>query len=112
MVAVTPADGIVWAIIVAMGVGTYALRLSFIGLSGHVEGLPPWLEQALRYVPAAVIAAIVFPALVVVDGSVTIAGNYRLLAGAFAAAVAWRTEDILATIVAGVGALLVIQAVL
>ena len=108
----TPPDAVVWAIIAAMGVGTFALRFSFLGLSGYVEGVPPWLEQALGYVPAAVIAAIVFPALVVVDGSVTVAGNYRLLAGAFAAAVAWRTEDILATIVAGVGALLVIQAVL
>ena len=111
MVAVTPADAAIWAIIVAMGVGTFALRYSFLGLSGYVEDVPPWLEQALRYVPAAVIAAIVFPALVVVDGSLSVAGNYRLLAGAFAAAVAWRTEDILATIVAGVGALLLIQAV-
>ena len=108
----TPADAVVWAIIVAMGIGTFALRFSFIGLSGYVEDVPPWLERALRFVPAAVIAAIVFPALVLVDGSVTVAGNDRLLAGAVAAAVAWRTEDILATIVAGMGALLVIQTVL
>ena len=105
----TPPDARVWAIILAMGVGTFALRFSFLGLSGYVEGVPPGLERALRFVPAAVIAAIVFPALFLVDGSVALAGNDRLLAGAVAALVAWRTEDILATIVAGVGALLVLQ---
>lgn len=108
----TYTDAVVWAVILAMGVGTFALRFSFLGLTGYVEEVPPRLEQALGFVPAAVIAAIVFPSLVLVDGAVTIAGNERLLAGAVAAAVAWRTEDILATIVAGVGLLLLIQAVL
>lgn len=105
-------DPVLWAIILAMGVGTFALRFSVLGLSGHVEGIPPRAERALQFVPAAVIAALVFPALFVVDGSLTVAGNDRLLAGAIAAPVAWRTEDILATIVVGVGALLIIQTVL
>ena len=104
----TPTGGVVWAVILAMGVGTFALRYSFMGLSGYVEDIPPGLERALAFVPAAVIAAILFPALVVVDGSLTVAGNDRLLAGASAAVVAWRTEDILATIVAGVGVLLLL----
>lgn len=105
----TRADAVVWTIILAMGVGTFALRFSFLGLSEYVGDVPPLVEQALEFVPAAVIAALVLPALIVVDGSVAVAGNDRLLAGAFAAAVAWRTEDILATIVAGVGALIVLQ---
>lgn len=103
---------VLWAIILAMGVGTFALRFSVLGLSGHVEGVPPRVERALQFVPAAVIAALVVPSLVVVDGAASIAGNDRLLAGAIAAPVAWRTEDILATIVVGVGALVALQTVL
>ena len=55
---------------------------------------------------------IVLPSLAVSDGTVAIAGNARLAAGALASVVAWRTEDILATIVAGVGALLALQLLL
>ena len=107
MVAVSP-DVLIWAIILAIGVGTFALRFSFLGLSAYVSEIPPGLERALRYVPAAVIAAIVLPAIVVVDGSVSVVGNDRVLAGAVAAVVAWRTEDILATIVVGIGVLLLL----
>ena len=105
----TYADAVVWAIVFAMGVGTFALRFSFLGLSERLGDLPPTAERALEFVPAAVLAALVLPALVVVDGTVAVGGNDRLLAGAFAAVVAWRTEDILATILAGVGALLLLQ---
>lgn len=105
----TPPDAAVWAVILAIGVGTFAFRFSFIGLSERIGEVPPPAERALEFVPAAVLAALVLPALVVVDGAVTVGGNDRLLAGSFAAVVAWRTEDILATIVAGVGALLVLQ---
>lgn len=106
----TPPDPVLWGLILAVGIGTFALRFSFIGLSGRVDDVPPLAERALAFVPAAVLAALVAPALLVVDGAVTVGGNDRLLAGAFAAVVAWRTEDILATIVAGVGALLLLQA--
>lgn len=105
----TPPDAVVWTIVFAMGVGTFALRFSFLGLSERLGDVPPVVERGLELVPAAVLAALVLPALVVVDGSLTVAGNDRLLAGALAAAVAWRTENILATIVAGVGALLALQ---
>ena len=108
----TPPDAVLWAVILAIGAGTFALRFSFIGLSERLGDLPPTAERALEFVPAAVLAALVLPALVVVDGSATIAGNDRLLAGAIAAVVAWRTEDILATIVVGVGGLLVLQTLL
>lgn len=112
MGVVTPPDPVLWAVIVAMGVGTFAFRFSFLGLSDRLDEVPPLAERALSFVPAAVLAALVLPALLVVDGSVAVAGNDRLLAGAFGAAVAWRTEDIFWTIVAGVGALLVLQALL
>jgi branched-subunit amino acid transport protein len=73
--------------------------------------VPPRLERALRYVPAAVLAALVVPAVVAADGSPTLLGNDRLLAGAAAALVAWRTESVLATIVVGMVALVALGAV-
>lgn len=96
----------IWSVIVAAAVGSFLLRLSFIGLFGYVDEVPPLLERALRYVPAAVLSALVLPGLVLVDGSLALSpSNERLIAGAFAAVVAWRTESMLATIGGGMGVL-------
>ncbi|UPV98867.1 AzlD domain-containing protein [Halorussus gelatinilyticus] len=95
-----------WLVILAAGVGTFLIRFSFIGLFGLLDDVPAVVERALRFVPAAVLAALVAPQLVVVDGSVALSpANPRLLAGALAALVAWRTEDVLATLVAGMAGL-------
>ncbi|USZ69264.1 AzlD domain-containing protein [Halorussus salilacus] len=95
-----------WAVILAAGVGTFAFRFSFIALFGRLDDVPEGVERALRFVPAAVLAALVAPDLVYADGAVAFTpANPRLLAGAVAAAVAWRTEDIAATLVAGMATL-------
>jgi branched-subunit amino acid transport protein len=96
----------VWAVIVAVGVATFLIRLSFIYLFGRIDTVPPRVTRALRYVPAAVLAALVVPAVVAVEP--TVAGTLtadRFLAGTVAAVVAWRTEDVTATIVVGLVAL-------
>lgn len=105
----TRADPVLWAAILVIAVGTFALRFSFIYLFERVRDVPPGVERALSFVAPAVLAALVAPALLVVDGSITVVGNERLLAGLAGVAVAWRTESIIWTIVAGVGALMVLQ---
>lgn len=96
------ADTLVWAAVVAIAVGTWLFRTSFVFLFGYIDEVPPWADRTLRFIPAAVIAAIIGPRLLVVDGSLAVdPGNERLLAGAAAFVVAWYTEDIFATIVAG-----------
>ena len=96
----------VWAIVVAVGVGTFCIRFSFIYLFEYLSEVPDGLERALRLVPAAVLSALVVPAVVVVDGSPALSlDNGRLLAAGAAAVVAWRTESVLATIVAGMATL-------
>ena len=98
-------NALVWVVILGASVGTFAIRLSFIALFGRFD-VPPRLEQALRFVPAAVLTALVAPRLVYLDGALALGlGNERLLAGALAAAVAWRTESMLWTIVVGMIAL-------
>ncbi|MFB6141033.1 MAG: AzlD domain-containing protein [Halosimplex sp.] len=96
----------VWPLIAVLGVATFALRLSFIQFSGVVDEFPPAARRALTFVPAAILAALVAPELVAVDGSLVGAVlNPRAIAGAVGAVVAWRTDDMMATIAVGMAAL-------
>lgn len=93
-----------------MAAGTFALRFSFIYLFGKVE-MPDWLRDALKFVPASVLAALVFPALVYSDGALDISlNNIRLLAGIGGALVAWRTKNVLWTILVGMVLFWILQA--
>lgn len=105
----TPGDATVWIAIGAIAVGTFALRFSILYLVDHVGTLPDPVEVALRFVPAAVLAALVAPALLAPEGPIAVVGNDRLLAGAVAAVVAWRTESILWTATVGVAVLALVQ---
>lgn len=99
----------VWLTIFAAGLLTYATRLSFILLFGKIE-MPVWLHQALRYVPPAVLTAIVFPELLLKDSSMYLSpGNDRLIAGIIAILVAWRRKNLVLTILAGMAALWILQ---
>jgi branched-subunit amino acid transport protein len=94
-----------WLITAGMALVTFATRISFIALWGRLR-LPAELRAALRFVPAAVFAAIVAPAITVVNGSPLISmENPRLLAGLFALAVALRWRNELLTISVGLLAL-------
>jgi branched-subunit amino acid transport protein len=96
----------VWLAIVLIGVATYGFRLSFIHLFGRIDEVPARIKRPLRYVPPAVLAALVLPDLVTIRPSVAAAlADERLIAGAVAGAIAWRTENVLATIAAGMGTL-------
>jgi len=95
---------IAWPAIVAVGVGTFLLRASFLYLYERID-LPERGERALELVPAAVLSALVAPSFLAPEGAVVLVGNDRLVAGAVALAVAWRTENILATLVVGFGLL-------
>jgi branched-subunit amino acid transport protein len=99
----------IWAVIVVLGVATFNIRSSFVFLLGRIDDLPDRARNALRFVPPAVFAALTLPAIVAPEGSITIAGNLRLVAGIVAGAVAWYVDDILATIVAGMVALWVLR---
>ncbi|WP_302080681.1 AzlD domain-containing protein [Salinibaculum rarum] len=98
-----------WALIVVIGVATYLIRVSFIALFGYLDDIPTGLERALRYVPAAVLAALVVPSFVTLDpGAGGIAAD-RLAGGILATVVAWRTENVFATMAAGMGGLWLVR---
>ncbi len=102
----------VWLAILGAGGITFAIRLSLIVLMGRVE-VPPLVRRALRFVPPAVLSAIIFPELFMRNGMLDVSfGNTRLLAGSLAALVAWRTRNVLLTIGVGMTALWILQAVM
>jgi branched-subunit amino acid transport protein len=98
--------------LVAAGVLTYLTRLSFIALLGRFE-LPPLAARALRFVPPAVLSAIIFPELMLRGEELQLGWrNARLLSGLIAALVAWRTRNVFLTIAVGMAALWGLQATL
>ena len=100
-----------WLIILGMGLVTYAVRLSVIPLYGRGD-VPPAVRRALRFVPPAVLTALVTPALIRPEGTVNLrVTNLHLLAGSVAALVAWKTRSTLLTITVGMAMLWVLRAV-
>ena len=98
-----------WLIIIGMGVITYAIRVSLFLLPEGAQ-LPERLLRALRYVPAAVLSAIIAPELLMPGGVFDLSlGNERLLAGLAAILVAWRTRNVLLTVIVGMGTLWLLQ---
>jgi branched-subunit amino acid transport protein len=96
--------------ILCIGLATYMMRLSFMGQATR-DRLAPLLERALRYVPPAVLVALVVPDLVAHAGAVDLTlGNARLWAGTLAILVAWRTRNIPLTLVTGMAALWALSA--
>lgn len=105
MTAIGLPAGVLWGVILAIAVGTFASRLSFIVLFGRLQEVPARVERLLSFVAPAALAALVLPALLLVDGTPALSpGNERLVAGAAAALVAWRTESLLATVAVGMAA--------
>lgn len=102
MTAGVASGGDLWLVIVALGAGTFAMRLSFVQLYAWVDELPQPVERGLVLVPAAVLAALITPALFALDArGVEAVVNAHFLAGAAGAAVAWRTRSMTATIAVG-----------
>jgi branched-subunit amino acid transport protein len=91
------------------GLLTFGMRFSFIYLLGRVA-LPDGIRRMLRFVPAAVLSAIVAPELLMHSGSLDLSlGNPYLLAGAIAVIAAIWIRNTLLTILIGMAALVILQ---
>ena len=91
-----------WALTLAgMVAVTYGIRLSFL-VFGHRVAFPAWLERALRYVPAAVLTALIVPMALAPQGAIDVSLHNAYLPGTMAAiVVALWTRQTLATILGG-----------
>lgn len=98
-----------WLTMLAVGLFTFATRLSFILLFGRYS-VPPTLQRALRCVPPAALTAIIFPEMLAPAGAIDISfNNFRLIAGLLAIIVAWRSKNIFLTILIGMATLFLLQ---
>jgi branched chain amino acid efflux pump len=99
-----------WTVIVVVGALNYLSRLSFIAFFSK-RAMPPLLARALRYVPAAMLTALVLPMIV---GAPTLhsLATPRVLAALVGAVVGFATRNTLATVAAGMMALWLLQAVI
>ena len=99
----------VWLILIAAGLMTYFIRLSFI-LTFNYFTIPVWLQRALRYVPPAVLAAIIFPEVFLQDGNLAVTfTNERIIAGLASILVAWKFRSVVLTVSTGMVVLYLTQ---
>ena len=99
----------IWLIMLIVGLLTFGIRISFIVILDRWQP-PKVVERALRFVPVAVLSAIIAPELILPGGTLDISlGNLRLLAGLVAIIVAWQTKNIIWTIIVGMSILLMLQ---
>ncbi len=100
----------IWAVIVVVGVLNYASRLSFIAFFAR-RTVPPALARALRYVPVAMLTALIVP--MILPGppiEVPAVPTPKMVATLVAFAVAWFTHSTVKTLVAGMAALWLLEA--
>lgn len=86
-----------WLTVAGMVAVTFGSRLA--GLTLPAE-LPPFWQRFLHFVPIAVFAALVTPALQGGRGE----GEIRIAAAGLAAAVAWRSRNLSLALLAGLAA--------
>ena len=94
----------IWIIILALGVGTFVIRFSFLGILGN-RALPLWLLRHLRYTAVGILPAMVTPLVLwpqATGGQLDIS---RIAAASLALAVGLWTRNAIWAIVAGMASL-------
>ncbi|MCW8889063.1 MAG: AzlD domain-containing protein [Sedimenticola sp.] len=98
----------IWIVIIGLGIGTYLIRFSFLGLIGGRE-LPEWVLRHLRYVAVGVMPALITPLVIWPDATGGEPDPSRLIAALAAFLVGIKTNSVVGAIVAGMVALYGIQ---
>ena len=91
---------ILWTVIIGLGLGSYMLRFTFIGLVGKRQ-MPPWMLRHLRYTAVAILPALIAPKVLWPDATGGDPDPARLTAAAITLAVGLWTRNVLAAISAG-----------
>ncbi|THF56834.1 AzlD domain-containing protein [Pseudothauera rhizosphaerae] len=96
-----------WITLAAIGSTTILTRGSFI-IPGERARLPATLQRALRYAPAAALAALVAPDVLLADGELS-PFNPRLAAAVVVTLVCLRSRNPWLPFIAGMGVLLLLS---
>lgn len=94
-----------WFIVLFVSAATYLKRSAFIIFLSNWE-MPKWLTKSLRYVPVTIFPALVAPMFFLTDGQLDITiYNPKLISGLVAFVIAWRTKNLLLTLLLGMAVL-------
>jgi len=94
-------------IILGMASVTFLIRYPLLTLVGKIN-LPDPVLRGLKFVPPAVLTAIIVPAVLYKNDNLSFTyRNDYLIAAIVSALIAWRTKNLLLTIVLGMASLLV-----
>ncbi|MEM7752467.1 MAG: AzlD domain-containing protein [Pseudomonadota bacterium] len=96
----TYTDATIWVIILVMGLGTYLIRFSFLGLVGDRK-MPEWVLRHLRYTPVAILPGLVAPLVMWPEATGGTLDPIRFAAAAVTVGVAWWWKNMLAGAAAG-----------
>ncbi|SMX45747.1 AzlD domain-containing protein [Actibacterium lipolyticum] len=94
----------IWTIIALLGIGTFLIRFSFLGIIGDRE-LPEWVLRHLRYTPVSVLPALIAPLVLWPEATGGQPDLARILAAAVTLLLGVTTKNVLAAIFGGAGTL-------
>lgn len=103
-------DTTIWTVIVLLGLGTYLIRFSFLGIMGDRQ-LPEWVLRHLRYVGVAILPALLTPMVIWPQATGGELDPPRLLAAAVGFLAGWRF-GVMPALIAGMATLYLMQALL
>lgn len=93
-----------------MALVTFGVRYPVLAILGRVD-LPDGVFRALRFVPPAVLTAIIIPEMFMREGTFSFSpANPYLIGGIAAALIAWRSKNLLLTILTGMAIFLLWKA--
>ena len=89
-----------WTVTILLGIGTFLIRFSFLGLIGDRK-MPDWVLRHLRYTPVAILPGLVAPLVMWPEATGGTPDPVRLTAAAATLLVAWWWKNMLAGAAAG-----------
>ena len=98
-----------WSVVAIVGALNYVSRLSFIALFAQ-RHVPPLAVRAFRYVPSAMLTALVLPMVVAAPGEPALAAMPKIVAALAAGIVAFFTHSTMKTLGVGMLSLWLLQA--
>jgi branched-subunit amino acid transport protein len=93
-------DAQIWGIVALLGIGTFLIRFSFLGLVGDRQ-LPEWLLRHLRYTAVAILPALVAPLVLWPQATEGDPDAARLAAAAATLGLGYATKNPIWGILAG-----------
>lgn len=89
-----------WIVVPALGLGTYAIRFSFLGILGN-RPLPVWMRRGLRYTAVAILPGLVAPSVLWPAATQGQTDMPRLAAACVTLLVGIITRSVIGAILAG-----------